>query len=214
VLEQRLRSAAAERPAPPDVVYLFNFADPRRPVLTELPDGCGAELATAVDRFVAEVRKALPNAFESPSYQQRRQQELVEVDRRREAGLADIHRFGQEHGLAVEVTPAGVRMVPLVGGKPIGPEEYEKLPPESKQARAAARREIERRMTELMSTVRQLEHETRDRLKGRGARGRALRPGHLVEELQARFADVRAIGRWIDDVREDIIEHLDEFRAA
>jgi hypothetical protein len=43
---------AAKRPAPPDWVYLFNFAEPGRPTAVGPPSGRARELAGAMEAFV------------------------------------------------------------------------------------------------------------------------------------------------------------------
>ena len=72
MVENLLRSRAANEPAPPDWCYVNNFADPQQPHSLKLPPGRGAGLAAAMKRLVEELRAALPAAFERDEYRVRR----------------------------------------------------------------------------------------------------------------------------------------------
>ena len=175
MLQQRLSAAATERPTPADWVYLFNFADSSRPLRAELPSGRGRELATAMEHFVEDARKEIPRAFESSNYQQRRREIEEELERQRDAGLSKVRHLAQEQGYALEVTPAGVAMVPIADGQPISREQFEGLTDEEKRSREQARHVIEQRMTDFMATVRGLRARDPGADPGAGPGGRALR---------------------------------------
>ena len=58
-LEQR----AARQPAPPDFVYVHNFAHPHRPQALSLPAGRGAALQAGVSALIDNLRRELPGVF-------------------------------------------------------------------------------------------------------------------------------------------------------
>src|SRR5215470_1713457 len=74
-----VRSFAAARPAPPDWVYVHNFAEPDRPRAFSMPAGKGRKLAKAMTSFVEVAQLEIPGAFEGEDYARRREESLVEV---------------------------------------------------------------------------------------------------------------------------------------
>ena len=58
-LEQR----AARQPAPPDFVYVHNFAHPHRPQALSLPAGRGVALQAGVSALIDNLRRELPGVF-------------------------------------------------------------------------------------------------------------------------------------------------------
>jgi predicted ATP-dependent protease len=56
LLQQAMISAAAERPTPPDLCYLYNFDVPGKPLALYLPTGQGRLLR----QFIAQLTKSLP----------------------------------------------------------------------------------------------------------------------------------------------------------
>ncbi|MGQ9531748.1 MAG: Lon-like protease helical domain-containing protein, partial [Desulfotomaculales bacterium] len=60
--------AAREKP-PQDWCYLYNFADPDRPLAVALPAGAGQLLQKDMEELVADLRTAIPKAFEEGQYE-------------------------------------------------------------------------------------------------------------------------------------------------
>ena len=213
-LESRLEAAARERPAPPDWVYLFNFDDPRRPRCAELPNGEGRRLARAMERFIADARREITRAFERAAYQERRRAIEVEIGQGREADLAALRTFATQHGFAVDVTPTGLTSTPLIGGRPATPELYAGLSEEERATRELERVKLEHQMSEFVAATRAAEREARDRIRSLDREVALFAVGHLVDEIAADHGTVPVVADWLENVREDVIEHLDELRLA
>lgn len=60
LMRQAMQQAAALQPAAADVVYLYNFEAPQRPLTLHLAAGVGAELRAALDRLVRRLARAIP----------------------------------------------------------------------------------------------------------------------------------------------------------
>ena len=68
-----LEARAAARAVPPDLCYVHNFDEARKPRLLRLPAGAGSTLRRAMDRLVEDLRPAITSALEGEDYQRRRQ---------------------------------------------------------------------------------------------------------------------------------------------
>ncbi len=102
-IQALLSEHAAERPAPSDWVYLFNFAEPVRPIAIALPGGHARGLAAAMERFVETAGKEIPRAFESDSYRERREDAVADLERRRQEGLARVREDASRRSIAVDI---------------------------------------------------------------------------------------------------------------
>jgi hypothetical protein len=71
-LVRRTLEAAAGETQPSDWVYVNNFAEPHRPLALELPPGRAVPLRGDMENLIAELREAIPAAFESEDYRSRR----------------------------------------------------------------------------------------------------------------------------------------------
>ncbi|HWV84973.1 MAG TPA: AAA family ATPase [Capillimicrobium sp.] len=206
-----LSERARREPAPPDLVYVPNFTDAMRPRALDVPAGTGDRLAEDVATLVADATQRLQEAFESEGFRTRHRELHDEVDRRRRELLGRLEARANELGVGLQLTPAGVVMVPIVAKRPLTPEEIQNMPPEARSRFEAAVEELRDPSEEAFAQLRELDRET-------AARHRELRRdvaltavSDLVDQVRARWPESPAVTAWLDDVREDIVANLDAF---
>ena len=212
-LRDRLAAGARERPAPDDVVYVHNFADPQRPLGIALPSGRGKALADQMAGFVQHSREEIPRAFESEGYQRRRTLAVEELNRQRDAGIRKLREHALKLGIALEIHPPGVVTMPIVQGRPVTPQEFERLPEERKEAFRSAQRELEGDVTDLSSRLHRLDHEAAERISALDREVALFAVGHLIDELLNACPDHAVVRDWLERVREDVIDNLPRFRT-
>jgi predicted ATP-dependent protease len=211
-VRDRLRPAAAARPAPPDWCYLHNFRDPSRPLAVSLPPGRGPELARDLDGFIAGCRREIPKILESEAHQRRRAAVRQALQEQRERVFARLHDVAEGLGFAVEVVPTGIVPVPLLApGKPLSPEAFELLP-EARQAEIRLQgQQLQQPVDEALLTFRRLERDAQEQLQALDREAALFAVGHELDALRAKHAAQPRIGEYLDAVRADLVEHLDEF---
>ncbi|HEU4974912.1 MAG TPA: AAA family ATPase [Baekduia sp.] len=214
VLGDWLRQRAAARPTPPDAVLLHHFAEPLRPLAVSVPPGRGRALAADVDRLVEDARRALTRAFDSESYRTRHRAIHDDVDRRRTEVLTGLAQRAHHAGVEIELTPAGVMTVPVVAGRPLQPDEARAMPDVVRERYERAVAELGEPVDAAFAAVRELDRELDERHRELTHEVATFAIGHLVDEARARWSDVPRVAAWLAAVRDDIVEHLELFRAT
>jgi predicted ATP-dependent protease len=213
-LEAELRRRARARPTPPDLICLFDFADPARPCNVALPAGRGPDFARDVDTLVDEALQAIRAAFESQSYRQRHRSIHEPFESSRAELLAELRETGRRRDIALELTPAGVTSAPLIDGKPAERSDFERLSAEQQAAYTERVRELEPVVADVFGRLAQIERaETRAhrRLDREIA---LLAVGRPVEDVKRAWSTVAGLGDWLDALREDMIDHLELLRTG
>ena len=205
---------AATRPVPPDWVYVHHFGQPDQPQAIQLPAGQGTAFARDMDEFIEGAQRAIPRAFDSEDYERRRREALGELSQQRDAIFEQLQTFARARGFTLEATPAGIVSVPVVRGKPLASEDFEKLPDETKQELERLDREIQAQVSTGLRQARQLEKEAADRLRGVDREVALFAVGPPLDDLRERYQDQPKVLAWIDAVQNDIPEHLSDFRPA
>jgi len=208
-------SEYAEKEAvPPDWVYVHNFDDARAPRAMTLPAGKGRQLARDVASLIETCRREIPRAFDSDNYRRRRSEALEDMEARRKKVMSDLEQEAERRGVAVQVTPMGVAVVPLRNGEPLSRQDFQALP-------EAARAEIERnteslreQVNEALVQMRQLEKEVHERVAQLDREVALFAIGHLLDSLRQAYADQPQVLDYLAELQRDIIENLGEFRAA
>ena len=211
------RQAAAERPVPSDWVYVHNFADPDCPLAIELPPGWGRRLRADMDALVAELREEIAKAFAADHHEEQRQAVVREFQERSEALLDELDRFARAAGFALRRSATGFLTIPLRSdGTPMTPEEFARLDQAERDRIEERSRTVQQQVSETLRRVRALEREARQRLEAldRDLALSVIEP--LIQRLKARYASIprpERLSAYLDAVRDDVLEHLDDFRG-
>jgi lon-related putative ATP-dependent protease len=209
-----LRGLAPGRPKPLDWVYVYDFGEADRPNAIALPAGRGVEFARAMDTFVDAAKAEITRAFESEEYERRQREITAEITAQRQQEEEELTAFAAERGIALRTTVVGVASVPLVDGKPITREQFDQLPEEQQESISRATSEVEEHAAGFVRQVRRLEGEAskRERELEREVALFATEP--LFQDLRERFGDVPEVAEYLEDVKDDVLESLSDFRET
>jgi lon-related putative ATP-dependent protease len=207
-----LHALAAEKAAPSDWLYVYNFGNPDRPTAIRMPAGRGSEFAKAMDEFVEAARREIPRAFESEEYDRRQREIAAEIARERQKQEDALTEFAAERMIALKTTLVGVASVPLVDGKPITREHFEQLPEEQQTAISKATAEVEERAASFVRLVHQLEKEAEHRVHELEREVALFATDPLFRELDERFGDSPEVVSYLEDVKTNLLANLGDFR--
>jgi lon-related putative ATP-dependent protease len=211
LIEELLEAQAAREPAPPDWCYVNNFSDARRPRCLRLPAGRAVPLREAMKRLVAELRIALPAAFEREEYRARREVIDQQFKHRNEEAFGALQRKAEEKGIGVLRTPVGLALAPVHEGEVIPPETFNRLPPAERQRITADMEALQAELEAVIRRIPEWEREHREAVRQLNRDTTAVVVGHLLQEVRAGFADLPEVVAHLEQVERDILEHADDF---
>jgi len=145
-VKAHLGPKAADAPAPPDWVYVYNFDTPNRPRALQLPSGRGRALAKGMVAALDELRSVLPALFEGEDYQVRRRAIDEQFRSGQEEALEALNAKAQAQNIAILRTPTGFTMAPMHEGKVVKPEVFNALP-------EAMRKDVENKIETLQKEL-------------------------------------------------------------
>src|SRR5690606_35495090 len=210
--------AAADQPVPSDWVYVHNFHEPDRPRAIALPPGWGRRLRADMERLIADLRDGLGKVFDSDYYEEQRQAVVRQFQDRSEQVLEELDRAARAQGFALRRSATGFLTIPLrPDGVPMGPEEFNRLPDEVRSHIEERSRGVQAQVAEVMRRLRSIEQEARAELEQLERSVAMAVVGPLVDQLKERYRgvpDAEALLKHLDDVREDVLDRLDDFRGG
>lgn len=212
LVERLLGSAPPTDGTLRDWCYVNNFADPQRPLALGMPAGRGTALRDDIAHWLAELRDAIPAAFDTDEYRDRLGRIDAEFNERQQHSFGAIGERSSAEGIALLRTPTGFSFAPLSGSDIMTPEEFGKLPQERQTALAEAMRRYE---AELESVVRQVMVWRRERAQAiRALNGEVVEfaVGRITTEMRRRYEDLPEVAAYLDAAKKDVIEHVDDFR--
>lgn len=208
------KAAAAKRPAPEDWCYVYNFQDPRRPKALRLPSGTGPGLAKDIEQLFTTCRQEIPRAFESESYENRKEQATGEVQAQRNRILEELERQVRSEDFMLQPTPLGLITVPLVEGHPMSREQFEAVPEAKRNEIDQKMETLRERVQDALGQVRQLERQAHAILEQLDTEVAMAAVGDRFNEVKAKYQDQPEVVRHLDSFMADIVEHQAEIRSA
>jgi predicted ATP-dependent protease len=123
---------AKTQPVPDDWCLVNNFSDEFRPRAVALPPGRGPSFAKKISRLVNDLKKEIPKAFETEAYLKKLATIKSRFNNRQQAIFQKIERFATERSLHIDSSQKEYPVVPVVDGKILAAEDYQKLPDDVK----------------------------------------------------------------------------------
>ncbi|MCW4039470.1 MAG: AAA family ATPase [Candidatus Bathyarchaeota archaeon] len=206
-----LKELAKVKSIPSDWCYVNNFTNSYEPLAIELPSGKGKEFAQDMKEFIEEVRQELPKTFESDDYASKRDETIQSIEIERRDLFNQMNERVQKEGFLLQITPMGILIVPMIEGRPLKEEEILSLSP---PIRAEIQKRRDGLRSELRSAFRQLrglEKKANEEIKNVNREVALFTIGHLVSDLVEKYDHLPTVKKYINDVREDILENLTLF---
>ena len=210
-IRQYLARRAAERAQPDEWCYVHNFEDPRRPRALSLAPGRATTLRDGMAEVVEQLEQEIPRAFEGEFYEQRRREILLNFQQRQQEMLRQLEQYLNERNFALIRGQMGLAIAPIVDGQVLSAEEYEQLDAEQKRAFESHRPQLQEQYDKTMRQTRELDRDRRRSIEKLKTEMAGFVADQVMEDLQEAFADNAIVLTYLQAVRDDIIQHADEF---
>ena len=214
-VERFLDRHAAIEPVPDDWVYVHNFKDPLRPRAMGLPAGRAWQFRQDMIALIKHLKTDLPPAFETDEYQQAVSKIKRELDEARGTAFEQLETQTRAHGFVPVQSEQGIFVVPMgADNQPATPEALAALPQDRQAELARAQPDMEDALAATLRTIRGHEQHARERLLDLDRRTAAQATAHVLDSLITAYeADCPEAAEYLEEVRADIIEHVEEFRS-
>jgi len=200
-------------PQPGDRVLVQNFQNRDRPRAFYLPAGQGKQLRRDMQDLVEELKRLLPETFRKETFEDEKEQLSERYGHEGEEIAKELQQKAQEKGFVVQFHPqGGIFFIPLkADGKPMEPEEFQKLTEQEQNDLRQRERELSREVKSMLRRQQALGHRLGREVKAverRVAEG-VIAP--LLDEIAQRY-DNPDVRQYLTDVREQMLDNLDAFR--
>ena len=209
-----LESRAAREPVPGDWCYVNDFDHPHKPRALSLPAGRATGFQHGMEQLVEELKSAIPACFESDEYRTRLEDIDVAFKERQEKAFKELGSEAEKQGVALLQTPGGFAFGPIKDGEVITPDDYEKLPEKEKGRIEAVVATFQERLQKIIHQIPQWRRERRRKIKELNQEISQVTVGQLLDSLREQYVEEQPVLAYLDAVKKDVIEHLDEFRRS
>ncbi|WP_436638137.1 Lon protease family protein [Microbaculum sp. FT89] len=210
-VEQVLKEAAEDRPAPSDWVYVNNFKEPQKPIAIALPAGRAVQFRDAMRELIEALKTAIPAVFQSEEYQTRRGSIDEAFQKQQSEAFAELQKKAAAQSIVIVRTPLGFTLMPAHEGEVIPPNEFNALPEEERDRIQAIIETLEKDLEHIIHQIPQWEKERRDEIRRVNTETAQVAVEQPIAEAVQKMGDIDRVAEHLKAVQADLIENISIF---
>ncbi len=205
---------AEQESVPADWCYVNNFRDPTEPVAISLGPGRGIAFQKDMAELISSLKVEIPKIFEAKEYKKQNNIIVEEFQSRQKDLFAAVERDASGMGFKLQPATGGFSIV-AVGrsGEPLTEEEFGALDEGARNVLRENGKKIQEKMDDVRRVLKAEEKRTKERIRELERHAALSVLGHRIEDVRSQYAREEKLMSYLNDVQEDILEHIDNFKA-
>ena len=209
--KKSVASAASKKKTPDDWCYIYNFDNPNEPLAVSLPAGSGKVFKEAMDNFIADIKKDIKLTFNNEDFEKEKSLIRQKYDEKKSSILTKLNNQSLKHGFQVKASQNGIYMMPVIDGKTIEEEEFDKLDNEIKLSFEAKSSIVQENIMEVIGQIKAIEKETDKKITEWQSNIALLTINSNVNLVKNNYKKNPRISKFLDDIKTDILKNIDLF---
>ena len=206
-----LDSIAPKKKVPNDWCYIYNFQNPNEPIAVSLPAGQGKEFKESMDGFIQEVKKDIKKTFNADDFEKEKALIKQEFEAQREVVMQKLTQDAFKEGFQVKSAQNGIYMMPIVEGKVIEEEEFEKLEESVKQHYEEKSTVVQQQIMEAIGQIKQIEREADKKVSEWQSNIALLTVNAHINFIKAKYKRNKKINKFLTDIKQDVLKNVSYF---
>ena len=206
-----LESIAPKKKVPNDWCYIYNFQNPNEPIAVSLPAGQGKEFKESMDGFIKEVKKDIKKTFNADDFEKEKALIKKEFEEKRESLLTKLNEDSLKYGFHVKSAQNGIYMFPVVDGKVVQEEEFEKLDEEIKKQYEEKSVIVQQQIMEVIGQIKQIERESDKKVSEWQSNVALLTVNAHINYIKSKYKRNKKINQFLNDVKQNVLKNVSYF---
>ena len=206
-----LQKIALKKKVPSDWCYIYNFDNPNQPIAVELPAGQGKEFKDYMDGFIKEIKKDIQKTFNNDDFEKEKALIKQAFETKRSALLDKLNESAAKYNFQVKAAQNGIYMMPVVDGKAIEEEEFDKLDDEIKQQYEEKSVIVQEQIMEVISQIKDIERESDKKISEWQSNVALLTVNVHINYLKSKYKRNKKINKFLNDVKQDVLKNIPIF---
>ncbi len=196
---------------PCDWCYIYNFDNPNEPIAVSLPAGQGKEFKNSMDGFIKEIKKDIKNTFSAEDFEKEKSLIKKEFEEKREVLMNKLTKEASKYGFQVKSAKNGIYMMPIVDGKTIEEEEFDKLDEEIKQEYEQKSVIVQDLIMDVIGQIKDIERQSDKKISEWQSNVALLTVNVHINYIKSKYKRNKKINKFLNDIKQDILKNIPIF---
>lgn len=202
---------ASKKKVPDDWCYIYNFDNPNEPIAVSLSAGLGKEFKNDMDIFINDIKKDIKLTFGNEDFEKQKNLMQNKFEQKKNDLLEKLNKTSLKSGFQVKATNNGVYMMPVVDGKTIEEEEFNKLDDETRKVFEENSAIVQEQIIEAINQIKLLEKENNQKIEEWQSNIALITINAHINPLKAKYKKNKKIAAFLDNIKSDILKNMDQF---
>ena len=209
-----LDTISKKKKTPQDWCYVYNFDNPNEPVAISLTAGQGKEFKEAMDRFITDIKRDIKETFSNDDFEKEKALLKQEYETKRTVLMDKLNATSIQYGFQVKSAKNGIYMMPVINGRTIEEEEFEKLDEQIKKEFEEKSSIVQQHVMEAITQIKMIQSEADKKVSEWQSNVALLTVNAHINYIKANFKRNKKINKFLDDVKKDILRNINAFLTA
>lgn len=206
-----LEKIAPKKKTPSDWCYIYNFDNPNEPIAVDLPAGQGKEFKEAMDGFIKEIKKDIQKTFSNDDFEKEKALIKQEFETKRSELLEKLNEDASKYNFQVKASQNGIYMMPVVDGKAIEEEEFDKLEENIKQEYEEKSVIVQEQIMQVIGQIKEIERQSDKKISEWQSNIALLTVNVHINYLKSKYKRNKKINQFLTNVKQDILKNIPAF---
>ena len=206
-----LDKIAKKKKTPCDWCYIYNFENPNEPIAVSLNAGQGAIFAEDMDNFIKELTLDIKKTFNNDDFEKEKSILRQDFEEKKEKLMEKLTKFALKYNFEVKTASNGIYLMPLLNGKVINEEEFEKLSPEVKKDFEIKSNTVQDQVLQVMSQIKDLERFSDKKIENWQQNIALLTVNVHINEIKSKYKRNTKIQTFLKNIKTDILKNISDF---
>lgn len=206
-----LDKISKKKKIPSDWCYIYNFENPNEPIAVSLPAGQGKEFEENMNLFIKDIRKDIKNTFNNDDFEKEKTLIKQEFEEKRSNLLDKLNQESEKHGFQVKSAQNGIYMMPIIDGKTIEEEDFEKLDDNVKKQFEEKSVLVQEQVMEVIGKIKEIERASDKKIEEWQANIALLTVNSHINYIKNKYKRNKKINKFLTDVKQDILKNISIF---
>ena len=206
-----LNKISKKKKVPNDWCYIYNFNNPNNPISVSLPAGQGKEFKDNMDGFIKEIKKDIKKTFNADDFEKEKALIKQEFETKRSSLLDKLNKDALKYNFHVKSSQNGIYMMPIVEGKVIEEEEFDKLDDEVKQTYENNSTIVQEQIMTVINQIKEIERQSEKKISEWQSNIALLTVSAHINFLKSKYKRNKKINTFLNDVKSDILKNVSYF---
>ena len=200
-----------KKKVPSDWCYIYNFENPNEPVAVSLPAGQGKEFKDSMDRFINDIKVDIKSTFNNEEYEKEKTLIKQEYEEKRSILMEKLNQTTATYGFQVKTAKNGIYMMPMIDGKAIEEEEFEKLDENIKKEFEEKSSLVQQHILDAISEIKAIEIEAEKKVEEWQSNVALLTVNAHINYIKSKYKRNKKINTFLDSIKKDILRNIQLF---